>query len=95
MHSGPYLTAGASQHLVQSGVVLVRIDGANIDKMQNPAPPAHSILLAADSPVVEHVRGLEELNGRNFRFLCRAPGDTRWDVISYAELAFVRVSGAG
>lgn len=71
--SGPFLTAAACEHLVHVGAELVGIDCANIDNMQDPARPAHSILLAAGIPIVEHLRGVEQLSGRSFRFFAAPP----------------------
>ncbi len=71
--SGPYLTAAACQHLVHAGAVLVGIDCANIDNMKDPARPAHTILLAAGIPIVEHLRGLGQLAGKTFRFFAVPP----------------------
>jgi len=71
--SGPYLAAAASEHLVHSGAALVGIDCANIDDMNDPARPAHTILLGAGIPIVEHLRGLEQLHGRRFRFFAVPP----------------------
>ena len=71
--SGPYLTAAACEHLVHGGAALVGIDCANIDNMQDPARPAHTILLAAGLPIVEHLRGLDQLHGRTFRFFAVPP----------------------
>ncbi|MBZ5721775.1 MAG: cyclase family protein [Acidobacteriia bacterium] len=71
--SGPFLTAAACEHLVHLGAELVGIDCANIDNMQDLARPAHTILLAAGIPVVEHLRGLEQLSGRDFRFFAVPP----------------------
>jgi arylformamidase len=71
--SGPYLTAAASEHLVNSGATLVGIDCANIDNMQDPARPAHTILLAAGIAVVEHLRGLDQLERKTFRFFATPP----------------------
>ena len=85
--SGPFLTAAACEHLVHAGAELVGIDCANIDNMQDPARPAHSILLAAGIPIVEHLRGLEQLSGRNFRFFAAPPairGGTSFPVRAFA-----------
>ena len=71
--SGPYLTDSASEHLVHSGAALVGIDCANLDNMNDPARPAHTRLLAAGIPIVEHLRGLEQLHGRSFRFFAVPP----------------------
>lgn len=71
--SGPFLTAAACEHLVHAGAVLVGIDCANIDDMNDPSRPAHTILLAAGIPIVEHLRGLAQLRGRAFRFFAAPP----------------------
>jgi len=71
--SGPYLTASACDHLVHAGATLVGIDCANIDNMKDPARPAHTILLAAGIPIVEHLCNLDPLQGRPFRFFAAPP----------------------
>jgi kynurenine formamidase len=85
--SGPYLTASASEHLAHSGAALVGIDCANIDSMKDPARPAHTLLLAAGIPIVEHLRGLEQLHGRSLRFFSAPPairGGTSFPVRAFA-----------
>ena len=85
--SGPFLTAAACEHLVHAGAALVGIDCANIDNMQDPARPAHTILLATGIPVVEHLRGLEQLRDRSFHFFATPPaieGGTSFPVRSFA-----------
>jgi kynurenine formamidase len=71
--SGPYLTADACDTLAQGGATLVGIDCANIDNMKDPERPAHTILLAAGIPIVEHLRGLDKLTGKRFRFFAAPP----------------------
>jgi kynurenine formamidase len=71
--SGPFLTAEACRFLVRAQATLVGIDCANIDNMDDPARPAHSILLAANIPVVEHLRGLDEVPPGGFRFFAAPP----------------------
>jgi kynurenine formamidase len=85
--SGPFLTAAACDHLVHGGAALVGIDCANIDNMQDPVRPAHTILLAADIPIVEHLRGLDQIGDRNFRFFAAPPaiqGGTSFPVRAFA-----------
>jgi arylformamidase len=85
--SGPFLTAAACEHLVHAGAALVGIDCANIDNMNDPARPAHTILLASGIPIVEHLRGLEQLQGRGFRFFAAPPaivGGTSFPVRAFA-----------
>jgi kynurenine formamidase len=85
--SGPYLTADACDTLVQSGATLVGIDCANIDNMKDGARPAHTILLAAGIPIVEHLRGLDKLSSKRFRFFAAPPaieGGTSFPVRAFA-----------
>ena len=58
----PYLTEAAAQWLVDAGAVLVGIDAVNVDDaVPGGERPAHTTLLAADVPVVEHLTGLDQL----------------------------------
>lgn len=57
----PYLGAEAARWLVMQGAALVGIDSVNIDNTQDPGRPAHSILLRAGIPIVEHLTGLAQL----------------------------------
>ncbi len=85
--SGPFLNASACQYLVEQGVMLVGIDCANIDDMLDTSRPAHTILLGAGLPVVEHLRGLEQLPANNFRFFAVPPaiqGGTSFAVRAFA-----------
>jgi kynurenine formamidase len=85
--SGPYLTADACHFLVAAGVWLVGIDAANIDDMGDASRPAHSILLRAGVPVVEHLRGLGALPSGGFRFFATPPaieGGTSFPVRAFA-----------
>ncbi len=85
--SGPFLTAAACRFLVRAQATLVGIDCANIDNMRDPSRPAHTILLAAGIPIVEHVRGLDELPPGGFRFFAVPPaivGGTSFPVRAFA-----------
>lgn len=67
--------------------MLVGIDCANIDNMSDPERPAHTILLRAGIPIVEHLRGLEQLRNRRFRFFATPPavrGGTFFPVRAFA-----------
>jgi kynurenine formamidase len=64
----PYLTGAGAAWLVEHGAALVGIDSANIDDATDGRRPAHSILLAAGIPIVEHLRGLDQLPPHGFRF---------------------------
>jgi len=69
----PFLTAAGTDWLVEHGAALVGIDSINIDDTGDPARPAHSRLLAAGIPIVEHLRGLEQLPSTGFRFSAAPP----------------------
>ncbi|HEV3475632.1 MAG TPA: cyclase family protein [Actinomycetota bacterium] len=64
----PYLTGEAAEWLAAQGAALVGIDSLNIDDTDDPARPAHTNLLAAGIPIVEHLRGLDQLPPDGFRF---------------------------
>jgi arylformamidase len=64
----PYLTEAGARWLAAHGAQLVGIDAVNIDDIADGARPAHSILLAAGIPVVEHLTGLDQLPPTGFRF---------------------------
>lgn len=57
----PYLTEAAARALVDRGARLVGIDSVNIDNTEGGERPAHSILLAAGIPVLEHLTNLDQL----------------------------------
>lgn len=64
----PWLAARTADMLVDRQASLVGIDSVNVDDTSGDERPVHSRLLAADIPIVEHLTGLEELAGRQFRF---------------------------
>lgn len=64
----PFLTREAAEYLVRAGAALVGIDSLNIDDTADLTRPAHSLLLGAEIPIVEHLRGLDQLPDQNFRF---------------------------
>jgi kynurenine formamidase len=72
----PYLTEAGATLLAERGAALVGIDAVNIDDISPAAAgrrPAHSILLAAGIPVVEHLTGLENLPPTGARFTAAPP----------------------
>lgn len=88
-HGHPYLTADAVAWLVEQGAALVGIDSLNIDDTDDGTRPAHTGLLAAGIPVVEHLRGLEQLPPQGFRFHAAPPaveGMGTFPVRAYALL---------
>ena len=64
----PFLTADAAASLVERGAAIVGIDSYNIDDTDNWSHPAHTKLLGAEIPIVEHMRGLEALPDAGSRF---------------------------
>ena len=56
-----YLSRDGAQWLVDHGAALVGIDSVNIDAVSDLTRPAHSILLAAGIPIVEHMTGLDQV----------------------------------
>jgi kynurenine formamidase len=73
LSSNPYLTADACRLLVARRAALVGIDSLNVDAITDPSRPAHSILLAAGIPVVEHLTGLGDLPRSGWRFFAVPP----------------------
>lgn len=85
--SGPFLTAEACNFLIAAGVTLVGIDCANIDDMTDKNRPAHTLLLAAGIPIVEHLCNLEQLPTSGFRFFAVPPaikGGTSFPIRAFA-----------
>jgi kynurenine formamidase len=64
----PLVTREAAEYLQASGVRLVGIDSYNIDDTADGTRPAHSILLGAEIPIVEHLCNLGELPDDGFTF---------------------------
>ena len=64
----PFLTRDAAEYLKSSGAALVGIDSLNIDDTTDGSRPAHSILLKADIPIVEHMCHLDILPEEGFKF---------------------------
>ena len=64
----PFLTKDAAQLLADRGAALVGIDSYNIDDTADLSRPAHSILLAAGIPIVEHMCKLDQLPNDGFKF---------------------------
>ncbi len=56
-----FLTRDGAAWLASQDPALVGIDAVNIDDTADGARPAHTLLLAAGIPVIEHLTGLERL----------------------------------
>ena len=59
----PHLTRRACEKLRDGGAAIVGIDSLNIDDTQDLARPAHTVLLGAGVPVLEHLTNLDALVG--------------------------------
>jgi arylformamidase len=68
-----YLDRDGAQLLIDRGAALVGIDSVNIDAVADLSRPAHSLLLAAGIPIVEHMTGLEQLPPFGARFSAVPP----------------------
>lgn len=66
--SSPFSPRRQSKRLVEDAAALVGIDSANMDDTRGGARPAHTGLLGAGIPIVEHLTDLARLMGRAFRF---------------------------
>lgn len=64
----PFLTEDAALLLRDAGATLVGIDSLNIDSIDDGRRPVHTVLLGADIPVAEHLRGLDLLPDTPCRF---------------------------
>ncbi|NUP04100.1 MAG: cyclase family protein [Nonomuraea sp.] len=70
----PYLAPESAAWLAEQGAALVGIDSLNIDDTPpHGERPAHTILLKAGIPLVEHLTGLAALPGEGFRFHAAPP----------------------
>ena len=69
----PYVTAAAADALVTGGATLVGIDSVNIDGTATGERPAHSALLAAGIPIVEHLANLYRLPAGGFQLFAVPP----------------------
>ncbi len=85
----PFISAETTKRLVQGGAALVGVDFSNVDDTTDPERPAHTGLLEAGIPIVEHLRGLDALPGSGFRFFAVAPrvvGGASFPVRAFAEI---------
>ncbi|MCB0687447.1 MAG: cyclase family protein [Saprospiraceae bacterium] len=69
----PFVTSDAAQYLFENKVKLVGIDSYNIDDTRQNSRPAHSILLANDIPIVEHMCQLHLVPKSDFFFTAVPP----------------------
>lgn len=69
----PFVAADAVEVLVAGGAALVGIDSYNIDDTADLQRPAHTGLLRAGIPIVEHLTHLSALPAEGFRFFAVPP----------------------
>lgn len=90
----PYLTGAGAALLVERGAALVGIDSINLDdntEASGGERPAHTVLLAAGIPIVEHLTGLENLPPHGARFTAAPPRITAFGtfpVRAYAQVPY-------
>ena len=80
---------GTLDLLIENGATLLGVDFNNVDDMTDPVRPAHTRLLEAGIPIVEHLRGLDALPREGFRFFAVPPrikGGASFPVRAFAEL---------
>ena len=69
----PFLKRDAAEYLVAQGAALVGIDSLNIDDAEDGTRSAHTTLLSAGIPIVEHMTNLGALPEVGFRFFSVPP----------------------
>lgn len=69
----PFVTKEAAEFLKEQQVKLVGIDSHNIDDTRQKSRPVHSILLAAEILIVEHLCNLDQLPDNGFLFSAVPP----------------------
>jgi kynurenine formamidase len=69
----PFLTAEAAEALIAGGAALVGIDSLNVDSLSDPRRPAHTAILRAGLPLVEHLGNLAALPAAGARFFAVPP----------------------
>ena len=85
----PFLTRAAAEHLVTAGARLVGIDSLNIDDTADLTRPAHTLLLRAGIPIVEHLCNLAAVPERGARFFAvpvKVQGMGTFPVRAFAKL---------
>jgi kynurenine formamidase len=85
----PFLTRAAAEALAAAAPALVGIDSMNIDDAGDGERPAHTLLLEAGIPILEHLRNLAALPASQFRLHAVPPpfcGVGTFPVRAYAIL---------
>jgi kynurenine formamidase len=85
----PHLSSELIDRLIERRVKLVGVDTVNIDDKRDLSRPAHTKLLRAGILILENLRGLEQLHGREFRLFAvpwKAMGVAALPVRAFAEV---------
>ena len=85
-----FLTRDGAEFLIRNGAALVGIDAANIDDMTDGTRPAHTLLLAAGLPIVEHLTNLAQLPPTGASFNATPPRIA--GLATFPVRAFAKVS---
>jgi len=93
--NAPFLTEQGARWLAEHGATLVGIDAVNIDDATGTTRPAHSVLLAAEIPVVEHLTGLDQLPTSGARFTAAPPRFAGFGTFPVRAYAAVPVAQPG
>ncbi len=86
---GPFLDGESIDLVLESGVVLVGVDFANVDDTDDPVRPAHTRLLEAGVLIVESLADPAALPDEAFRFFAVPPRIVRgasFPVRAFAEM---------
>jgi len=73
LSDNPFLTGAAAEWLIDAGAALIGIDSLNVDSLTDPQRPAHTAILGAGIPLVEHLTGLGALPPSGWRFYAVPP----------------------
>ena len=85
----PFLTADGATWLADRGPALVGIDAVNIDDLDDPTRPAHTVLLGQRILVLEHLTGLANVPAWGARLHAAPPAwhaVGTWPVRAYAVI---------
>lgn len=70
---GPYLGDALAALLEEARIGLLGVDFANVDDPRDLARPVHTRLLGAGIPIIENLRGLDQLPAAGFRLFALPP----------------------
>jgi arylformamidase len=85
----PFLATDAAALLADRGAVLVGIDSVNIDDTRGNERPVHTLLLAREVPIVEHLTDLDQLPATGATFSAvpvKVAGMSTFPVRAFAAL---------